>query len=145
MLWRISTTAPGAQIAAAGGAAPRFGLLTGRDRKRWQGEGGGGSDGPTAQAAAGDDTQGAAEVAQGDVLDLLPCYDLVRRAVRAVRIMPEGRGRGAEWSAERMEEARRCVEIGTAALGSLLYSAVSTVGCYTRGIGYRERQYQNLV
>lgn len=96
------------QVAAAGGAAPQFTLTTGRDRRRWHGEGGPGT--LYIGAAAGDACAAAAE---GDVLDLVPCYDLVRRAVRCVGIAPEAAS-GVPWSEQRMEEARRCVEIGTA-------------------------------
>lgn len=97
------------QLAAAGGTAPRFKLTTGRNGRRWHGEGGlGALDG---EGGAADATE--EETAEGDVLDLVPCYDLVRRAVRCVGIAPEASGGGGmPWSAERLEEARRCIEIG---------------------------------
>ena len=88
------------QIAAAGVAAPRFALATGRDSRRLR---------PAAAAVAGADEDGPRE---GDVFRLVPCYDLVRRAVRCVQILPEGRHGGTLWSLERLEEARRWVELG---------------------------------
>eukprot|EP00892_Ulva_mutabilis_P004895 jgi/Ulvmu1/2778/UM140_0007.1 len=100
------------QLAATGVGAPRFALTTGRGKPVKRGppaESTGGAQVPDATAGSAD---GEPEPQPGDVLDLLPCYDLVRRAVRCVQILPEGSSSGSgPWSAERVEQARRCVEL----------------------------------